>query len=177
MKKILSFLFFLAILGLFCLYAVMAIRPSDGSGVQLTEVEAPAPAQLAPTADLSALARAFEHVFPYLPDQPVSGRITTEQLEGRNARVLTLSYPDLTVTCVWPASAAPLLLRPELTLYSLWADDRYRYSLLSMPCVYAEADSARCLYFSDESAAYRVDTSQLARDAFLAEAQRLTWYR
>ena len=46
-----------------------------------------------------------------------------------------------------------------------------------MPAIYAEKDGRRCLYCSDESAAYRMYTDTLSRNEFLIAAQRLAWYR
>ena len=91
--------------------------------------------------------------------------------------MLKLDFAGLTLHCVWPATAAPLLLEPDLTVMSLYTEDRYRFSVLSMPAIYAEKGERRCLYFSDESAAYRLYTESMGRDEFLAAAQRFQWYK
>ena len=177
MKKILSFLVFLAVLLIFGLYAVIAIRPGDSGGACLLEAEEPGVVMTLNSADLSELGRQFDHPFPVLPDAGVYGRVSTQRLEGKNARLLTLDYAQATLSGVWPATAAPLLLVPDLTVISLYTEDRYRFSVLSMPAVYAERDNVRCLYFSDESAAYRLYTETLPREEFLALAQRLRWHQ
>ena len=175
-KKILSFVVFLVVLLIFCLYAVLAIRPSEG-GIRLTDAEIPDGIPTVESEDVGLLARRYERSVPVLPDGSCRGRLETVTFEGQYARLLTLDYGSLSVQCVWPATAAPLLLRPGLTVLSLWADDRYRFSVLSMPAVYAEKDGEYCLYFSDDSAAYCFSTAALSRDDFLAAARRLAWYR
>ncbi len=177
MKKVFSFLVFLIILGLFCLYAVVAIRPPESGSTRPMEAEEPDVVLTTRSADLSQLSRLFDHAFPVLPDAGVYGTVGTERLEGKNARLLTLDYAQVNLSCVWPATAAPLLLRPDLTVMSLYTEDRYRFSILSMPAVYAEKGDRRCLYFSDESAAYSLYTDSMDRDAFLYLSQRLQWYR
>ena len=177
MKKVLAFLFFLIVLAVFCLYAVIAIRPSESGSTRLLEAEEPDVIRTVESADLAQLSRLFDHAFPVLPDAGAYGTVGTERIEGRNARMLKLEFAGMTLSCVWPATAAPLLLKPDLTVMSLYTEDRYRFSVLSMPAIYAEKGAERCLYFSDESAAYRLYTDSMGRDEFLAAAQRLTWYR
>ena len=177
MKKVFAFLIFLIVLGIFCLYAVIAIRPPESGATRLTEAEEPDVVRTLESADLSQLSRLFDHAFPVLPEAGAYGRISTERQEDKNARLLMLDYSRMTLSCVWPANAAPLLLVPDLTVMSLYTEDRYRFSVLSMPAIYAEKDSRRCLYFSDESAAYRLYTDSMPRDEFLNTAQRLQWYR
>ena len=175
MKKVLSFLVFLLILGIFCLYAVIAIRPPESGGTRLLEAEEPDVVLTTESADLAQLSRLFDHAFPVMNGMGAYGKVSTQRFEGKNARLLTLDYAQLSISGIWPATAAPLLLKPELTVMSLYTEDRYRFSVLSMPAVYAEKGNERCLYFSDESAAYRLYTSTLDRDAFLNLSQRLQW--
>ena len=175
MKKVLAFLVFLIVLAVFCLYAVIAIRPPESGAARLMEAEEPDVIRTVESADPAQLARLFEHACPMLPEAGVYGTVSTQRLEGRNARLLTLEYAQMTLSCVRPATAAPLLLRPGLTVMSLYTEDRYRFSVLSMPAVYAEKGNERCLYFSDESAAYRLYTDSLGRDEFLNLSQRLQW--
>ena len=175
MKKVLAFLVFLITLGVFCLYAVIAIRPPESGSGRLMEAEEPDVVLTTRSADLSQLARLFDHAFPVLPDAGVYGTIGTERLEGKNARLLVLDYAQAELSCILPTTAAPLLLKPGLTVMSLYTEDRYRFSVLSMPAVYAEKGNERCLYFSDESAAYRLYTDSLGRDEFLNLSQRLQW--
>ncbi len=176
MKKVISFLVFLIILGVFCLYAVIAIRPSESGGARLLEAEEPGVVLTTESADLAQLSRMFDHAFPVMSGMGAYGKVSTRTFEGKNARLLTLDYAQVSLSCVWPATAAPLLLEPDLTVMSLYTEDRYRFSVLSMPAVYAEKGSRRCLYFSDESAAYRLYTDSMDRDAFLNLSQRLQWY-
>ena len=176
MKKVFAFLAFLAVLGIFCLYAVIAIRPPESGSGRLMEAEEPDVVLTTRSADLSQLSRLFDHAFPVLPDAGVYGTVSTERLEGKNARLLTLDYAQVNLSCVLPATAAPLLLDSSLTVMSLYTEDRYRFSVLSMPAVYAEKGGRRCLYFSDESAAYRLYTDTLGRDEFLNLSQRLQWF-
>lgn len=174
MKKVFSFLGFLVLLAVFSLFAVLAIRPGDG-GARLLDAEEPPYIGTVSSTDPSALARAFDHPFPLLPDSAAQGTVETRRYEGANARLLSLYYPDLTLQCVWPATAAPLLKRDGLTVVSLRSEEMNRFDVLSMPAVYAETEPRRCLYFSDESAAYALYTETLSRDDFLAAARRLKW--
>ena len=153
MKKALSFVFFLILLLVFCTYAVIAIRPSEGGGIQLLDTETPEYLKPADSQDLSTLSRLYENPFPTLVQRTADGHIRTRQTDGQAARELTLQYPELTISCIWPATAAPLLLVPDLTVMNLRTEDGYRFSVLSMPAIYAENDEQRCLYFSDETAA------------------------
>ena len=176
MKTLLKIVLFLLLLAVFSLYAVMAIRPGDGQGTIRLDAEEPEYIQTFQSTDISALARLFEHTLPVLPNAAVSGTISTERFENKNARLLTLRYPQLTLSCVRPSTAASLLLRPGLTLMNLWTDDSHRFDVLSMPAIYAEKDQQRCLWFSDDSAAYSLYTDELSREAFLALSARLSWY-
>ena len=177
MKKVVSFLVFLLILGVFCLYAVIAIRPPESGGVRLLEAEEPDVVIATHSVDLAQLSRLFDHAFPVMDGMGAYGMVTTQRFEGKNARLLSLDYAQMNISGIWPATAAPLLLEPNLTVMSLYTEDRYRFSVLSMPAVYAEKGSERCLYFSDESAAYRLYTNTMPREEFLNVARHLSWYR
>ena len=177
MKKVFAFTFFLVMLAVFCLYAIIAIRPSDSGSMKLLETEQAAPVYPLESTDLQQLSRSFEHVFPSLPYNAVRGNVYTRENQGINARCLAIEYPQAVVSCVWPANAAPLLLHPDLTVLSLWTEDRRRFDILSMPAIYAENDMKRCLYFSDESAAYSIYSDSMQRDEFLFLATKLTWFR
>ena len=177
MKKVIGFLFFLLMLGIFCLYAVIAIRPPESGATRLMESEEPDVVMTLESADLSQLSRLYDRAFPVVPEAGAYGKVSTGRLEGKNARLLELDYARLSISCVWPANAAPLLLEPDLTLMSLYLENRYRFSVLSMPAIYAEKGDRRCLYFSDESAAYRLYTDTMSRSEFLTAAQQLAWYR
>lgn len=175
MKKIFSFLIALLLIGIYGLYTILAVRPSDSAPIILTETEEIPYVHAEESADYSTLSRLFDHPFPLLPRAAFIGSIRTTRYDDRNARVLVLQYSQLTLTCVQPASAAPMLLRDGLIVKSLWSDQQRRYSILSMPVVYAENGSARCIYFSDESAAYSLYTPSLPLNEFLAAAGSLKW--
>ena len=55
MKKVIAYLFFLVVLGVFCLYAVIAIRPPEGGATRLTVQWRTYPNAM-PTAPQSSLA-------------------------------------------------------------------------------------------------------------------------
>ena len=74
------------------------------------------------------------------------------------------------ITAVRPASAAPLLLRGELSVSMT-----NELTVLNHPAMLASRGGAHCVYFTNESAAYSVYTPQAEKEDFLAVLKRMTW--
>ena len=138
------------------------------------EEQAPVtPMQAASDSDAGALARLFGAGIPYLPGVTLRGDARNTAHDGETVRMVTLRYPDgLEITAVRPASAAPLLLRGELSVVL-----RSDLSLFNVPVTLAEKDGACCLYFSDAGAAYSVYAPDTAEAEFLDLAGRLVLAR
>ncbi len=175
MKKVFAILTALLLLGIYCVYTILAVRPTDSAAVVLMDTEELSYVGAAESVDLNQLYRMFDHAFPVLDRTAFLGKIVTTRYDGRNARLLTLDYGEVTLTCIQPAGAAPLLHRPGLNVISLWSNQQRRYSVLSMPVVYAENGGERCLYFSDESAAYCFYAPDMPLQDFLSTAGSLKW--
>lgn len=126
--------------------------------------------QAAAMDDASAMARMFECRLPALPGLTPKGRGVNASHDGEPARLVTLSYNGAVISAVQPASAAPLLLRGELDV-TLRGD----LTVLNLPAVLAERGRARCLYFSDEAAAYSLYAPEAEEEEFLALAAGLHW--
>ena len=120
--------------------------------------------------DAAQMARMFEYRLPALPGLTPRGRGVNALHDGADARLVTLSYTGVTISAVQPATAAPLLLHGELDVVL-----RSDLTVLNLPAVLAEKGSARCLYFSDEGAAYAVYAPDAAEEDFLRLIPRLTW--
>lgn len=134
------------------------------------EEQAPVtPMQAATDSDAGALAALFGADIPYLPGETPRGNARNTAHDGETVRMVTLQYPSgLEITAVRPASAAPLLLRGELSL-SLRTD----LSVFHLPASLTQKDGAFCLYFSDTDASYSVYLPNTTENAFLQTAERL----
>ena len=77
---------------------------------------------------------------------------------------------ELSLSAVQPATAAPLLLHGDLDV-----ELRSDLTVLNLPAVLASRGNARCLYFSDEAAAYALYAPDAAEDVFLSLIPRLSW--
>ena len=120
--------------------------------------------------DAQALAELFGAPLPYLSGYAMTGNGTNADYEGTVARVATLQYSGVTVTAVRPASAAPLLLRGDLSV-----DLRSDLSVLNLPALLASKGNARCVYLSGTEAAYAVYAPQAAEEDFLSMLEKLEW--
>ncbi len=126
--------------------------------------------QPAETDDAESLAAMFGAPLPMLPGYAPKCQAGNTTHDGQTVRVAALQYDGLMITAVRPASAAPLLLRGELSV--LLKND---ITVLSHPAVLAGRGGAHCVYFSNESAAYSVYTPQAPEADFLAVLKRLVW--
>lgn len=161
------------LMGAVYLAAVLIQSPADGlagSFVVEDEEEIVTRMQPAQIDDAQSLASSFGAPLPVVPSLLIRGQAGNTTHDGQNVRVATLQYEGLVVTAVRPASAAPLLLRGELSV-SLKSD----LTVLNHPAVLASRGGAHCVYFSNESAAYSIYTPQADEEAFLEVLKRLTW--
>ena len=161
------------LMGAVYLAAVLIQSPVDGlAGSFVVEDEEAIVTRIQPAQidDAQSLASLFGAPLPVVPSLLIRGQAGNTTHDGQNVRVATLQYEGLVVTAVRPASAAPLLLRGELSV-SLKSD----LTVLNHPAVLASRGGARCVYFSNESAAYSIYTPQADEEAFLEVLKRLTW--
>ena len=155
------------------LAAIMLQTPADGAAgsfVVEDEPETVTRMQPAQFSDAQSLAAQFGAPLPVGPSLLLRGQAGNTTHDGQNVRVASLQYEGLVVTAVRPASAAPLLLRSELSV-SLVSD----LTVLNHPAVLAARGGAKCVYFTGESAAYSVYTPQADEDAFLEVLKHMTW--
>ena len=161
------------LMGVVYLAAVVVQSPTDGlAGSFVVEEEEEIITRMQPAQmdDPQSLAALFGAPLPMLPALAPQGQAGNTTHDGKNVRVAALQYEGLAITAVRPASAAPLLLRGELSV-SLRSD----LTVLNHPAVLASRNGAHCVYFSNESAAYSIYTPQADEEAFLAVLKRLIW--
>ena len=159
--------------GLVYLAAVLLQSPAERRQESAAPRETQPPVtrmQAAQMDDAAAMARMFESRLPTLPGLPMQGRGENTAHDGATARLVTLTYSGVVLSAVRPASAAPLLLHGELDV-ALRSD----LTALNLPAVLAEKGKARCLYFSDETAAYSVYAPNAEEDVFLQVVSHLAW--
>ena len=160
-------------MGLVYLAAVLLQSPMDGmagSFVVEEEQEIISRMQPAQTDDAQSLAALFGAPLPMLPGFTPMGQAGNTSHDGQNVRVAALQYNGLVITAVRPASAAPLLLRGELSVSMT-----NELTVLNHPAVLATKGGAKCVYFTGESAAYSVYTPQADEEAFLDVLKHMTW--
>lgn len=154
LKRALFCVTFLLLMGAIFVFAVMMQSPGDsmeGSFVVMDEEEPLTRMQPASSTDVHALAQLFGAPLAALTGYAPAGQAFNTTHDGQLVRVVTLQYPNAVITAVRPASAAPLLLRADMSV-SLRGD----LTALNLPAVEADKGNALCLYFSNESAAYSV---------------------
>lgn len=135
------------------------------------ETPAPvSPLQPGVTGDMRELQALFGAPLPVLSDHPATGSTENAVYDGQTVRKATLQYEGFTVTAVQPASAAALLLRPELSVVL-----RSDLILFNCPAVLAGKGSEWCVYFSTPRAAYAVYAPQADEESFLALLEHLVW--
>ena len=176
--KLLGILILFSLTSVFiCLIALLIVKPGSKTAPAAALVQADFPDPVSPlsTGNAQALARAFSHPLPSLPNQSFQGEIRSVPFEGKTALMVTLRYPAFTLTCVQPALAAPLLLEDGLTPTSVRIDNQDGFSVLSMPAMYLKSNTAHCFYFSDESAAYTLYTDQTDLSTLVYFASALRW--
>ena len=141
----------------------------EGSWVVEEETQPMTRMQAANMSDAQALAQLFGAPLPALAGYTPAGEGRNTSHDGRLARQVTLQYDGFLITAVRPASAAPLLLRPELSV-SLRRD----LTVMNLPAVLASRDGAYCAYFSSDTAAYSVYAPAAQEEDFFSLLSRLT---
>ncbi len=173
LKAVFAVIGVLLVMAAVYLAAVMLQTPADGAkGSFVVEDEAENVTRMQPAQinDAQSLAAQFGAPLPVVPSLLIRGQAGNTTHDGQNVRVVSLEYEGLVVTAVRPASAAPLLLRSELSV-SLMSD----LTVLNHPAVLATRGGAKCVYFTGESAAYSVYTPQAEEEAFLEVLKHMTW--
>ena len=163
MKKVFAVIGTLLAMAVIYLVAVMLQNPADSkAGSFVVEDEAETISRMQPAQ--------IDNAENLVPSLKVRGQAGNTTHDGRNVRVDTLQYDGLVITAVRPASAAPLLLRSELSVSMVSS-----LTVLNHPAVLATKGGAKCVYFSNESAAYSVYTPQAEEEAFMEVLKRMTW--
>lgn len=126
------------------------------------------PLQAAASSDVRLLSSLFGAPLPALNASTPQGEARNTTHDGQMVRMITLQYENAAVQAVRPAAAAPLLLRPGLSL-SLRSD----ITVLRLPAVLASRGNEFCLYFSDDAAAYSFYATAASTEAFLQLAEQL----
>ena len=130
------------------------------------------PLQAASTSDVRALSQMLGAPLPALPNHTPVGEARNTAHDGKNVRQVTLSYGGLIITAVRPASAAPLLLRNELSIQS-----RSDLTVMNLPATLASQHDRHCLYFASEFAAYSIYTPSATEEEFLSIIRQITQVR
>lgn len=144
--------------------------PEDDSYVVEEEQEEVTRLQPAASADVYALARLFGSRLPVLSGAAMTGETLNAVHDGRTARMAVLRFSGFTVTAVRPASAAPLLMRGEMSV-----ELRSGLEVQNLPVMLCTAGDALCAYFADEGAAYSIYAPKAAREDFLSLLERIEW--
>ena len=171
LKRIGGGLAALVLMGLVYVAAVLIQSPADaleGSFVVQEEYEPVTRMQPVSTDDAQALVQLFGAPLPFLPGYTPVCEGTNAVYDGQTVRVATVRYDGLVISAVRPASAAPLLLRPELSV-SLRSD----LTVLNLPAVLSGKGNTRCVSFSNESAAYTIYAPNAEEEAFLSLLERI----
>ena len=173
MKSVFAVLGTALVMVMIYLAAILIQSPADGmAGSFVVEKDHDIVSRMQPAEsnDAGNLASLFGAPLPVVPSLLLRGQAGNTRHDGQNVRVATLQYEGLMITAVRPASAAPLLLRGELSV-SLMNE----LTVLNHPAVLASRGGARCVYFSNESAAYSIYTPQAEEEAFLEVLKHVTW--
>ena len=174
-----SLLLFVICALFFSLITLLIVKPgaktSPASAASAVQAEFPDPVPSLSTGNAGALSHLFSLPLPVVPGQAFEGEIRSVSFEGKTALLVTMDYPDFTVSCVQPALASPLLLSPGLTPASVRIDDHDGFSILSMRSIYLKGENKHCFCFSDDSAAYAVTTDRTDLSSLVAFASGLRW--
>ena len=155
------------------LAAVLLQTTGDSEENSFVVREDPVPVtrmQSAAMDDAPSLSRHFGAPLPMLPGISVKGQGENTTHDGETVRRATLQYDGLLITAVQPASAAPLLLRKELSV-SMRSD----LTVLNLPAMLSSRGNARCVYFSSESTAYAIYAPNAGEEDFLSLLAHLAW--
>ena len=176
MKKLLGFLmgllFAAVAAGVIYVALVLLEIPvgnQAGQWVVEEEKEAITPLQSADLSDGRELARIFGAPLPVVKGMAFRGEARNVSHDGALVRQAMLFYEGFTVTAVRPASAAALLLYPELSI-SLRSD----LSIWNLPVTLASSGEQFCAYFADGDTAYAVYAPRATESNFLLLLDRLT---
>ena len=173
------FIVFVVCAFFFSLIALLIVKPgakeSPAAHASAVEAEFPEPVPFLSTGNPLALSRAFSMPVPAAFGQTFEGEIRSVPFEGNTAVMVTMRYPSFTISCVQPALASPLLLKPGLTPASVRIDNQDGFSILSMPAMYLKGENAHCFFFSDDSAAYALYTDQADLSMLVSFASLLRW--
>ena len=142
----------------------------EGSFVVQEEPEAVTRLQASSSDDPAALARLFGARLPVVPGLPMTGETRNASHDGQAARMAILRYNGATLSAVRPASAAPLLMRPEMSV-----ELRSGIDVQNLPVMLCGRNDAWSAYFADETAAYEIYAPQASREDFLALLDRIEW--
>ena len=150
-------------------------KNAPSAAASAVQPEFPDPVPPLSTGNALALSHAFSLPLPSFAGQPVEGEIRSVPFEGKTALLVTMNYPSFTLSCVQPALASSLLLKPGLTPTSIRIDNQDGFLILSMPAVYLKGKNAHCFYFSDDTAAYTLYTAQEDLTSLVSFASGLRW--
>ena len=163
----------------FSLIVLLIVKPgakeSPAAQASAVEAEFPDPVPFLSTGNPLALSHAFSQPVPTAFGQAFQGEIRSVPYEGKSAVLVTMEYPSFTLSCVQPALASPLLLKPGLTPASVRIDNQDGFLILSMPAIYLKCENAHCFFFSDDSAAYALYTDQADLSMLVSFASLLRW--
>ena len=172
LSGLVSVLLGLSLVAVIYLAAVLLSSPGAQEEESWVVQEEPQPItrmQAANMSDVQGLAQLFGAPLPALPGFAPAGEGRNTSHDGQLARQVTLQYNGFTVTAVRPASAAPLLLHPELSV-SLRGD----LTVMNLPAVLASRENAYCAYFSSDTAAYSIYAPAAQEEDFLTLLGRIT---
>ena len=171
--KAVTFLLTLLLIGAVYVAAVLLQSPGDNETASYVVQEEKEPVTRMQSATVNSaqqLASLFGAPLPALPGYAVTGRGGNTSHDGETVRIASLQYSGLTVTAVRPASAAPLLLKSDLSV-SMRGD----LTLLNLPAMLANKGSAFCLYASSEDAAYAIYAPNAQEEDFMALLGAFQW--
>lgn len=175
-KKIFGFLaglIFAAVAagGIYAALVLLEIPGENQAGQWVVEEEKEAitPLQSADLSDGRELARIFGAPLPVVNGMAFRGEARNVSHDGALVRQATLFYEGFTVTAVRPASAAALLLHPQLSV-SLRSD----LSVWNLPVTLASSGEEFCAYFANGDTAYAIYAPRATESNFLLLLDRLT---
>lgn len=159
----------LIIAAVLCFLGVLMLT-GHFEGLNQPETVGTAPLNPGQTQDVAALSESFGLPLPTLPGYSMHGQALNVSYNGRNVRQAILQYDGFTITCVQPAFAAPLLLRSDLSL-SL----EEGITVDGLPAALSEKDTAFCLYFNTDDAAYSIFAPAAEKESFLQLAEKIVF--
>ena len=159
-RKFIGLLFFAVFLAVLYVATVLNAPADRDTAAPATAAGTPLPAiEPFSSADASALTAVFGRL-PIIPDAPFAGTVSSGIYEGQNVWIAVMDYGSCVLSAVKPSEAAPLLLRPGLSV------DMAKDSLLcqGLNVLWAQKGDAMCLYFSDAEAAYSLYAPHVSQE-------------